>query len=40
MGLRSVNAITRCDLLEQVDKRLKDMLVKGLSVSHVKGYGE
>jgi nitrogen regulatory protein P-II 1 len=40
MELRKVNAIIRCDLLEQVEERLKDMLVKGLSVSHVKGYGE
>ena len=40
MELRKVNAIIRSDLLEEVEERLKDMLVKGLSVSHVKGYGE
>lgn len=40
MELRKVNAIIRSDRLEQVEQRLKQMLVKGLSVSHIKGYGE
>ena len=37
---KKVNAIIRTDKLEDVEQRLKQMLVKGLSVSHVKGYGE
>jgi nitrogen regulatory protein P-II 1 len=40
MQLRKVTAIIRCDHLEEVEEKLKQMLVKGLSVSHVKGYGE
>ena len=40
MQLKKVNAIIRTDKLEDVEQRLKQMLVNGLSVSHVKGYGE
>lgn len=40
MELRKVTAIIRSDLLSQVEERLQDIGVKGLSVTHVKGYGE
>ena len=40
MQLKKVNAIIRTDKLEDVELLLKGMRVKGLSVSHVKGYGE
>lgn|SRR5574341_134215 len=40
MQLRKVTAIIRSDSLEAVEERLKQMLVKGLTVTHVKGYGE
>lgn len=37
---RKVIAIVRGDVLERVEMRLKDMGVKGISVSRVKGFGE
>lgn len=40
MRFKKVNAVIRTDKLEGVEQRLKQMLVGGLSVSHVKGYGE
>lgn len=40
MELRKVNAFIRSDRLEQVEERLQRMLVKGLSVTQIKGYGE
>jgi nitrogen regulatory protein P-II 1 len=40
MELRKVTAIVRSDLLDKVEERLQDSHVRGLSVSHVKGYGE
>lgn len=40
MELRKVTAIIRSSMLKQVEERLKEMDVKGLSVSNVKGYGE
>ena len=40
MHLKKVNAIIRTNKLEDVERRLKQMLVNGVSVSHVKGYGE
>jgi len=40
MELRKVTAIIRSSSLKQVEERLQDMNVKGLSVSNVKGYGE
>jgi nitrogen regulatory protein P-II 1 len=40
MEFRKVTAIIRDRLLEGVEDRLKKMGVKGLSVTHVKGFGE
>lgn len=37
---RKVTAIVRCTCLEQVEKRLQESRVKGLTVTHVKGFGE
>jgi nitrogen regulatory protein P-II 1 len=38
--LRKIIAIVRNQVLEEVEGRLIDMRVKGISVSKVKGYGE
>jgi nitrogen regulatory protein P-II 1 len=38
--LRKVTAIIRSAMLETVETRLQDIGVHGLSVSHIKGYGE
>lgn len=40
MNLRKVTAIIRSERLEEVEKRLQEAGVKGLSVTKVKGYGE
>jgi nitrogen regulatory protein P-II 1 len=40
MALRKTTAIIRGSLLDKVEERLQDLGVKGLSVSHIKGYGE
>jgi nitrogen regulatory protein P-II 1 len=40
MECRKVNAIIRSDVLERVEERLRNMGVRGISVSHVKGFGE
>lgn len=40
MGITQVVAIVRDDKLERVEEHLKNMHVRGLSVSHIKGYGE
>ena len=40
MELRKVTAIIRTEVLEKVEKRLRGMGVKGISVTRVKGYGE
>ena len=40
MELRKVTAIIRSSSQEQVEGRLQGMNVKGMSVGHVKGYGE
>lgn len=40
MGFKKITAIVRSDRLEQVEERLKEICVRGLSVSHLKGYGE
>ncbi len=40
MNLRKVTAIFRSERLEEVEKRLQEAGVKGLSVTKVKGYGE
>jgi len=40
MDLRKITAIIRSSELEKVEERLKDIGVKGVSVSRVKGYGE
>ncbi len=39
MNLRKVTAIFRSERLEEVEKRLQEAGVKGLSVTKVKGYG-
>jgi nitrogen regulatory protein P-II 1 len=40
MELRKVTAVIRSRMLKQVEERLQEMNVKGLSVSNVKGFGE
>jgi nitrogen regulatory protein P-II 1 len=40
MEYRKVTAIVRGELLEKVERRLQDIGVHGISVTHVKGYGE
>ncbi len=40
MKVRMVNAIVRSRLLGDVEERLKEMDVKGLTITRVKGYGE
>jgi nitrogen regulatory protein P-II 1 len=40
MEYRKVVAIIRSRLLEDVEKRLKKIGVKGMSVTHVIGFGE
>lgn len=40
MELRKIVAIVQNHVLENVEGRLVDMLVKGISVTKVKGYGE
>jgi len=40
MELRKVNAIIRSNILEDVEKRLHEIGVKGITVTQVKGYGE
>ena len=40
MDLSAVIAIIRRDRLEEVEKGLREIGVKGISVSKVKGYGE
>lgn len=40
MELRKIVAIIRSSELEKVEERLKNMGVKGITVSRVKGYGE
>lgn len=40
MEFRKVTAIIRVDALEGVERKLRDMGVKGVSVTKVKGYGE
>lgn len=40
MEFRKVTALIRSSVLEDVEKRLQDLGIKGVSVSRVKGYGE
>lgn len=40
METRKITAIIRNSALEEVEERLQDMGVKGISVSRVTGYGE
>jgi nitrogen regulatory protein P-II 1 len=40
MELKKITAIIRSDQLEDVEKRLKGPDVPGITVDHVKGYGE
>jgi len=40
MELKRIVAIVRTAVLEQVEDRLKQIGVKGVSISRVKGYGE
>jgi nitrogen regulatory protein P-II 1 len=40
MDLRKITAIIRSSELEKVEESLKNLGVKGISVSRVKGYGE
>lgn len=40
MDLRAVIAIIRRDQLERVEKGLREIGVRGINVSKVKGYGE
>lgn len=40
MHIRKVTAIVRCTLLEQVERRLQEIGLPGMTVTHVKGFGE
>jgi nitrogen regulatory protein P-II 1 len=40
MSLRKITAIIRCTLLEPVERRLQEIGVPGMTVTHVKGFGE
>ena len=40
MNMKKINAIIRCEALEEVERRLQDMGVQGMTVSQVKGFGE
>ena len=40
MDVEMIIAIVRSDKLEEVEKRLRELGVDGISVSKVKGYGE
>ena len=40
MEFKKITAIFRIYLLESVEKRLRELGVKGITVSRVKGYGE
>ncbi len=40
MEFKKITAIVRINLLEGVEKRLRQLDVKGITVSEVKGYGE
>ncbi len=40
MELKKITAIIRSDLLEEVENRLKGPIIPGITVDHVKGYGE
>ncbi|APG27181.1 hypothetical protein A7E78_04630 [Syntrophotalea acetylenivorans] len=40
MELKKVVALVRGSVLEEVEERLRQLGVKGISVSHIKGYGE
>lgn len=40
MEFRKVNAILRTFVLGDVEKRLREMGVKGITVTQVKGFGE
>lgn len=40
MDLKRVTAIVRTDVLEDVERRLRQLGVPGLTVSRVKGFGE
>jgi len=40
MSFKKITAIIRPDLLNKVEKTLKELGVPGVSVSQVKGYGE
>jgi nitrogen regulatory protein P-II 1 len=40
MELQLIVAIVRNEMFENVESRLKDMRVKGITVAHVRGYGE
>lgn len=40
MEYKKINAIIRATALEMVENKLKELGVKGISVSRIKGYGE
>jgi nitrogen regulatory protein P-II 1 len=40
MELKKVTAIIRGEFLERVEEKLQNMGVKGLTVTHVMGFGE
>ncbi len=40
MTYRKITAIVRQDALENVEKKLTEIGVQGISVSQIKGYGE
>lgn len=40
MNYRKVTAVIRCDVVEKVEKALRDIGVAGMCLSQVEGYGE
>lgn len=40
MDYCKITAIVRCEMLEKTEQALQTIGVEGVSVSHVKGYGE
>ena len=40
MGFKKLTAVIQCEVMEKVEKALEGSGVSGISVTHVKGYGD
>ena len=40
MAFKKITALVRCTLLDTVEHRLQEAGVRGLTITHVRGYGE